>query len=322
MTIIATFYWDDDRSTFDGTGTSTSVGTWVQQKGGPVVVHKVALDGGGFDFVDNFGHHLLAIEAINTTGKDDSISVDYSLAEPDMLQSGYLLYINTYRGNDLVRVGDTMPAGDSGELRLGAKIVGGAGDDDLTGGKQNDLIFGEYEYYENWKGNDILRGGGGNDTIYGQLGNDRILGGDGDDFLVGDLDFKAGKDKITGGLGADTIEFGYDYAADTVFINKVAESTVASFDTIKDFQSLVDTLDLHAIDADTARTGNQAFRLTEDWTSKGGELLFEIERGTMDGDKVTLSGDVDGDNVADLYVVLYVNNGWIDLAGLKGSLEL
>ena len=47
-----------------------------------------------------------------------------------------------------------------------------------------------------------------------------------------------------------------------------------------------------------------------------------VPRAHVDGDKVTLSGDVDGDNVADVYAVLYVNDGWIDFAGLKGCLEL
>jgi Ca2+-binding RTX toxin-like protein len=322
MTMTAVYHWNDDLTVFDGIGTITLAGTYMQQTGGPIVVRKTALDGGGYEFSDNHGHTLIGVEAINTTGKDDKINVDYSLGEPDMLLSGFLLDIRTYGGNDVVRVGDTMPAGDSGEPRLGAQIVGGIGDDDLTGGKQNDLIYGDTESFKVWKGNDTLRGGGGNDTIFGQLGNDKILGGDGDDVLVGDTDFKNGKDKITGGLGADAIEFGNDSAPDTVFINKVEESTLASFDTIKDFGAVLDTLDLHLIDADTAKGGDQAFRLTDAWTAKGGDLLYEIEHSTMDGDKVTLSGDVDGDNVADLKVVFYVNDGWIDLAGLKGCLEL
>lgn len=322
MTITATYYWnDDDHDVFDGFGTITLVGTYVQQSVDAVVVRKTALDGGGFEFTDNRGHVLQGIEALNTTKYVDKINVDYSLAEPDMLLSGYLLEIATYGGNDVVRIGDTMPAGDSGDLRLGARIIGGAGDDDLRGGKQNDLIYGDYQYYETWKGNDILNGGAGNDTIYGQLGNDTILGGAGDDTIVGDVDFKNGKDKIIGGLGADAIEFGYDTAADVALIKKVAESTTTSFDTIKDFSAVTDTLDLHFIDADTSRSGNQAFRLTDAWTAKGGDLVYEIEHSTPDGDKVTLSGDIDGDNVADMKVVLYLND-WADLAVIKGCLEL
>jgi Ca2+-binding RTX toxin-like protein len=322
MTITATYYWNDgDHDVFDGTGTITLVGTYVQQKVDAVVVRKTALDGGGYEFTDNRGHVLVDIEALNTTKFTDKINVDYSLAEPDMLLSGYLLEIATYGGDDVVRIGDTMPAGDSGDLRLGARIIGGAGDDDIRGGKQHDLIYGDYQYYETWKGNDILNGGAGNDTIYGQLGNDRILGGDGDDTIVGDVDFKNGKDKITGGLGADAIEFGYDSAADIAFVKKVAESTTASFDTIKDFGALLDTLDLHLIDADTAKSGNQAFKLTDAWTAKGGDLLYEIEHATPDGDKVTLSGDVDGDNVADLKIVFY-SIDWVDLDVLKDCILL
>ena len=127
MTMTAVYHWNDDLTVFDGIGTITLAGTYMQQTGGPIVVRKTALDGGGYEFSDNHGHTLIGVEAINTTGKDDKINVDYSLGEPDMLLSGFLLDIRTYGGNDVVRVGDTMPAGDSGEPRLGAQIVGGIG---------------------------------------------------------------------------------------------------------------------------------------------------------------------------------------------------
>ncbi|MFM2278362.1 MAG: hypothetical protein RLZZ444_593 [Pseudomonadota bacterium] len=322
MTITISYYWDDDYEAFDGIGTITIIGTFAQQNTTAVVVDKTALVGGGFEYKDNRGHVLTGIEAINTTGAADRIEVDYSIAEQDMLASGYLVDIRTYGGKDVVRVGDTMPVGDPGHLRLGAKIVGGAGDDDLTGGSQNDLIKGDAESYETWKGNDILRGGAGNDTIYGQLGSDTIFGGNGDDYLVGDLDFQSGKDRILGGKGADLIELGYESGSDTVVINSVAESTSAKFDTIKDFASLVDTLDLSSIDANTSKSGNQAFRLTGAWTNNGGELVAKIEHSTADGDRVILLGDTGFDNVADLKIILYVNDDWVDLQGLRDCLTL
>lgn len=53
-------------------------------------------------------------------------------------------------------------------------ICGGAGDDALEGGVDNDRLFGEM-------GNDSLDGGLGDDRIFGQNGNDMLRGGDSKD---------------------------------------------------------------------------------------------------------------------------------------------
>ena len=72
-------------------------------------------------------------------------------------------------------------------------IVGGAGDDKLTGGDGADSLVGE----------------GGDDTLYGGAGADSLAGGAGDDRLIGG----AGIDSFDGGANADTAV--YDYSTDT-----------------------------------------------------------------------------------------------------------
>ena len=70
----------------------------------------------------------------------------------------------------------------------GLIINGTSGNDNITGGVNNDT----------------LKGLGGNDTINGGDGNDNIQGGDGDDTLNGD----GGNDTIEGGAGVDVIRGG------------------------------------------------------------------------------------------------------------------
>ena len=73
-------------------------------------------------------------------------------------------------------------------------ILGGGGNDTITGGLGNDLIDGG-------DGNDSIDGGRGDDNIVGNAGDDFILGGDGNDRLVGGF----GADEISGGDGDDHV---------------------------------------------------------------------------------------------------------------------
>jgi Ca2+-binding RTX toxin-like protein len=73
-------------------------------------------------------------------------------------------------------------------------VTGGAADDDLRLGSDNDTGIGGL-------GDDEIRGGDGNDTVYGQDGDDALSGESGDDILYGGR----GDDWFSGGLGADQI---------------------------------------------------------------------------------------------------------------------
>ena len=84
------------------------------------------------------------------------------------------IQINTGGGNDSVNV--------SGDVKVQLLVDGGEGNDNLNGGK----------------GNDILLGGPGNDTINGREGKDIAIGGGGQDNLTGDQE----EDILIGGTTA------------------------------------------------------------------------------------------------------------------------
>lgn len=97
------------------------------------------------------------------------------------------------------------------------------------------------------------------------------------------LDGGAGRDKLKGGAGADAFVF-----------TSVEDSSKAAPDSVSDFQTGIDHIDLTAIDANTQVVGNQAFALQAlpggagaPWVA--GHYLY---------------GDVNGDSVADLAIVI------------------
>lgn len=133
------------------------------------------------------------------------------------------------------------------------------GSDNIDGGSDNDIIFGDSIATEGLSaqlisdlntdtkatieanhttlnvegqtrgGNDIINGGDGDDIIYGQAGDDVIDGGNGNDTIFGGV----GSDTLTGGLGADTFVF---------FNSDFADSF--STDTITDFENGIDLIDI------------------------------------------------------------------------------
>jgi hypothetical protein len=92
-------------------------------------------------------------------------------------------------------------------------LEGGAGDDTLDGDAGNDRLLGGdgKDTLRGGVGNDVLAGGSGNDVLVGDKGPDRLKGGDDDDNLAGG----AGNDRLAGGDGVDTMDGGK--GADRVF---------------------------------------------------------------------------------------------------------
>ncbi len=96
----------------------------------------------------------------------------------------------------------TGAAGDLGpgnDRYIGGKsafnlVLGGSGDDRMTGGRLRDSLQGG-------SGNDSAASGFGRDILLGNSGNDRLKGGPDDDLLSGN----AGNDVLTGGPGADLL---------------------------------------------------------------------------------------------------------------------
>ncbi|WP_170976464.1 cadherin domain-containing protein [Rhizobium sp. FKL33] len=164
---------------------------------------------------------------------------------------------------------------------------GGAGNDALTGGAGDDKLYGQtgVDKLNGGAGADLLQGAAGNDTLAGGAGVDTLQGGDGVDQLTGG----AGADKLTGGKGADMFIF-----------SAVSDSAGKTYDTIYDFAA-ADTIDLSAIDANSKKSGNQAFSFigSDDFSKQAGELRFE----KVKGDTI-IEADRNGDGKADFILHL------------------
>lgn len=147
---------------------------------------------------------------------------------------------------------------------LGNKLIGNSAANSLSG-------FGDW---------DELVGNAGNDTLFGGSGRDVLTGG-------------AGRDVLSGGAGGDV----FDY-------NSKSESrtSAAKRDKITDFSHNRDNIDLHTIDANTKKAGNQNFKfIGKDAFHKiAGELHFRYEGGS----KTIVEGDVNGDGRADFQIEL------------------
>jgi hypothetical protein len=141
----------------------------------------------------------------------------------------------------------------------------------LRTSNEEDTVFGR-------DGHDNIQGMAGEDDLYGEGGNDVLIGG-------------AGSDRLTGGLGKDQFTF-----------NSVSESSVWTRDTILDFsRAQGDKISLSAIDSNSLVSNNQAFTFigTAAFSNVAGQLRYETWGGVT-----TISGDVDGDAVADLVIQL------------------
>jgi Ca2+-binding RTX toxin-like protein len=124
------------------------------------------------------------------------------------------------------------------------------------------------------------------ETLLGLGGTDTLLGLGGDDTLVGG----EGADQLNGGTGADIFQ-----------INAVSETgaTFATRDTIVDFESGTDLIDLGSIDALTTLAGTQHFTFlgTAAHTGDGATLRY-----VQAGGNTILLGDVDADGSGDFAI--------------------
>ncbi|UOM33915.1 calcium-binding protein [Acuticoccus sp. I52.16.1] len=169
-------------------------------------------------------------------------------------------------GNDYVEGGN------------GHDLIGGfAGHDELWGNAGNDSIYGG-------GGNDTVSGGAGNDLIFGRRGADLLLGNDGNDRIYGD----EGNDDITGGAGRDGL-FGGS-GGDTFIYLEATDSTTDAADNLRDFDIGSDAIDLSIFD----------LTFVDAFTGEAGEVTIN-ER----DDRSNVQADLDGDGVADMYIVVH-----------------
>lgn len=148
------------------------------------------------------------------------------------------------------------------------------------------------------EGDDTLAGNGGSDALNGGAGNDVLQGGaDGDNLIGG-----AGMDTLTGGAGGDTFVF--------TSVSDFGGSTRTTCDVITDFSRVQgDVIKLRQVDANTTNgSGDDPFVFigTQPFHKIAGEMHYAYV-----GNTTLVSGDVDGNGVADFALVL---NGKIALA--------
>jgi Ca2+-binding RTX toxin-like protein len=130
-------------------------------------------------------------------------------------------------------------------------------------------------------------------TITGGADSDTLTGGRGDDSIAAG----SGDDVITGGRGGDLLS-GED-GADTFIYGALSDSGHhGQFDLITDLDD-GDTIDLSALDANTAKAGDQAFHIVTAFSGHAGELVLTYN---ADSDLTTLAVDVNGDSKADMAV--------------------
>lgn len=224
--------------------------------------------------------HAGSVVVEDVNGGYDTVSsyIDYHLGANvealRMMTGGLTGYGNELDNRLMGSAGDDILYGLAGN----DLIQGGAGNDRLYGGIGNDDLRGD-------AGNDLLDGGDGNDMLIGGEGNDILLGGNGDDILEGG----PGSDTLTGGAGKDIFRF------------RPADIRDGSVDTITDYTRGQDKIDLSAIDAIMGTQANDAFKFIGNaaFHKIAGELRYQ----TVGNDSV-VTGDVNGDGVADFTIVV------------------
>jgi Ca2+-binding RTX toxin-like protein len=180
---------------------------------------------------------------------------------------------NTGRMAGAIELGTGNDRYDGASGRLTGTVFGGDGEDRITGGIDDDRF----------------EGGGSTDTLHGNGGSDELLGNGGGDILRGG----AGRDFLTGNGGADIFDF-----------NAISESRPGSAnrDQILDFdRGEGDKIDLGGIDANTKKSGDQAFKFigNDKFSDTPGELRFTSD---------LLQGDVNGDGKADFEIRVLGDN--------------
>jgi Ca2+-binding RTX toxin-like protein len=173
------------------------------------------------------------------------------------------------------------------KLESGAdSIAGMAGADTIDGGSRDDTISGD-------QGHDRLVGESGNDLIYGGLDRDRLQGDFGNDSLYGGT----GADTLFGSWDTDQLYGGADAARDVFIFEYASDSDVGALhDTIYGMTHSVDLINLRALDANTAKDGNQIFAFTG--RNAAAHAVWIVDSGA----NTLVRADVNGDARADFEI--------------------
>jgi Ca2+-binding RTX toxin-like protein len=193
-----------------------------------VPIFRYRLDNAGTLTV--VGSNIADVLAIAQTADDDMLRLTYNGSVQHFAQASVnAIEVYGQDGNDLV----CISAGN-----IPAYVLGGAGNDTLSGGDEVDNFVGGggKDLLCGGLGNDRLNGHNGNDTLLGNDGDDRLYGGDGNDILVGGN----GKDRCYGEAGDDFFASRGDRKIDLLYggtgVNQAAYD--ASLDHLADITLL------------------------------------------------------------------------------------
>jgi serralysin len=272
-------------------------------------------DAGGTDTISNAGSSLAAVINLNAAPLA-GINAGGFVSRDAGILGGYTIANGVTIENAIGGSGADTLVGNA----AGNRLDGGAGGDRMSGGLGDDvyIVDNARDVITELAGqgtdtaiasidvtlaanveNLVLIGGAmfngtGNslaNTLTGNPGANALSGGNGNDALIGGL----GADQLAGGSGNDRFVF-----------QSAAEIGVGGGqrDIVTDWRA-GDLIDLSAIDADATQGGDQAFLWlgTAAFGGHAGELRLSVV-----GRAVLISGDVDGNGVADFE---------LELAGIK-----
>lgn len=229
-----------------------------------------------------YGHSTVTSLVIKGTDQNDKlVGGDY----------GDRIY--AYGGPDILEGkggGDRLDGGDGWDMATYLHATSGVVADLASPGNNTGEAAGD-TYYSIEK----VRGSEFSDTLRGSTARNTLTGG-------------RGADRLTGGLGTDLF-----------VIASVRDSPAgAGRDRIMDFQAgtsgtVIDRIDLSQVDAATSVAGNQAFTFigTQPFSHQRGQLRLKVS-----AHDVIVQGDVNGDAVADLEVLLA---GFTNVQGVTAS---
>lgn len=241
-------------------------------------------DGGSFEFASGASLLSATRSASTATTTDTAVlgvsRVDLTLSGPTDGESNSIdtdsASSNTF---------STATSIDFTQGKIGRQLIGTNGNDTLVGGNDSDRIMGK-------AANDQMDGGNGTDRLLGGSGSDRLAGGADQDLLKGQgandqLIGDEGNDVLIGGLGADTLTGGAD--SDRFVFNRITEAV----DTLTDFNSAEDTIDLRQILARPEFEGTSAL-----------DQFAQFVRLEQEGDNTAIQLDADGKGAETTFTTL------------------
>lgn len=187
------------------------------------------------------------------------------------------------------------------------ELFGEAGKDTLNGGEGNDTIDGgdEDDVANGGEGTDTIRGGAGNDALNGDEGNDKLFGGTGDDTLTGG----DGEDALDGEEGSDTANYSTSPAAVDIRLNE-AKAENDGFGNKDSFVSIENATGSEFDDTLTGSDGNNVIK-----GLGGADTIIG-----NDGDDTIEGGDGDDDIVGDKLRTFQAGNDTINGGGGNDSI--